>query len=159
VIHPQPAKIALIRKSITESSLTNMKMILLVLSAIALTLSTATLPVRAENACSGVDRTLPKQRAKALGPVIAKQLDAKQAEISQSFRFDGWSILYVSTGEADDAFVFYSGDPMRNKYVTLWGGVALENEEGEIRAWTVKNAPGIPRTLANCFAWHVTKER
>ena len=98
-------------------NLTNMKMILLVLSAIAFTLSTATLPVRAENACSGVDRTLPKERAKALGPVIAKQLDAKRADISQSFRFDGWSILYVSTGEADDAFVFYSGDPMRNKYV------------------------------------------
>jgi hypothetical protein len=100
-----------------------------------------------------VDRTLPKERTKALGPVIAKQLDAKQAEISQSFRFGGWSILYVSTGEADDAFVFYSGDPMRSKYVTLWGGVALENEEREIRAWTLKNAPGIPRTgaiQANC---------
>jgi len=106
-----------------------------------------------------VDRTLPKERTKALGQVIAKQLDAKQAEISQSFRFGGWSILYVSTGEADDAFVFYSGDPMRSKYVTLWGGVALENEEREIRAWTLKNAPGIPRTGANCFAWHVTKER
>lgn len=136
-----------------------MKMILLVLSSIALTLSAATLPLRAENACSGVDRTLPKEPTKALGPVIAKQLDAKRAEISQSFRFDGWSILYVSTGEADDAFVFYSGDPMRNKYVTLWGGLALENEEKEIRAWTLKNAPGIPRTLANCFAWLVTKER
>ena len=106
-----------------------------------------------------MDRTLPKERTKALGQVIAKQLDAKQAEISQSFRFGGWSILYVSTGEADDAFVFYSGDPMRSKYVTLWGGVALENEEREIRAWTLKNARGIPRTLSNCFAWHVTKER
>ena len=137
---------------------TNMKR-LLVLSAIALTLATATLPILAENACSGVDRTLAKERIKALGPVIAKQLGAKQAEISQSFRFDGWSILYVSTGEADDAFVFYSGDPMRSKYVTLWGGVALKDEEKEIRAWTLKNAPGIPRTLANCFAWHVTKER
>ena len=100
-----------------------------------------------------------KESAKALGPVIARQLDAKQAKISQSLRFDGWTILYVSTGESDDAFVFYSGNPMRSKYVTLWGGVALENEEKEIRAWTVKNAPGIPRTLADCFAWHVTKER
>ena len=136
-----------------------MKMILLVLSAMALTLSTVTPSVSAESACSGVDRTLAKERARALGPVIAKQLEAKRAEISQSLRFDGWSILYVSTGEADDAFVFYSGDPMRNKYVTLWGGVALENEEKEIRTWTLKNAPGIPRTLANCFAWHVTKER
>jgi hypothetical protein len=132
---------------------------LLVLSAVVLMLSTATRLVRAQNACSGVDRTLPSERAKSLGPFIAKQLDAKQAEVSQSFRFGGWSILYVSTGEADDAYVFYSGDPTRNKFVTLWGGVALEDEEREIRAWTLKNAPGIPLTLAKCFAWHVTRER
>ena len=131
---------------------------LLLLSAIGLSVAAA-VQVHAENACSGIDRTLPKERDKTLGPMIAKQLDAKHAQISQSFRFGGWSILYVSTGEADDAYVFYSGDPLRNRYVTLWGGVALENEEKEIRDWTLKNAPGIPRTLANCFAWHVTRER
>jgi hypothetical protein len=133
-----------------------MKFILVVVSAVGLTLTMATLPASAENACTGVDKTLPKERARVLAPVIAKQLHAKRAEISQSLRFGGWSILYVSTGEADDAFVFYSGDPMRNKYVTVWGGVALDDEEKEIRAWTLKNAPGIPRTLANCFAWYVT---
>ena len=120
---------------------------LLTLSTIALILFAATLPVRAENACSGVDRILPKERSKALGPAVAKQLNAKHAEVSKSFRFGGWSILYVSTGEADDAYVFYSGDPMKNMYVTLWGGVALENEEQEIRDWTLKNAPGIPQLL------------
>ena len=132
---------------------------LLVLSTITLVLSLITVPTRAENACSNVDRTLSKERSTALGPVVAEQLKAKHAEISKSFRFGGWSILYASTGEADDAYVFYSADPMRNKYVTLWGGVALENEEQEIRNWALKNAPGIPRTLARCFAWHVTKER
>lgn len=132
---------------------------LLVLSAIALMFSTVTRTVCAQDACSAVDRTLPKERAKALGPLVARQLNAKRAEISQSFRFGGWSILYVSTGEADDAYVFYSGDPTRNKFVTLWGGVALQDEENEIRTWTLKNAPGIPLTLAKCFAWHVTKER
>jgi len=131
----------------------------LVLSTIALFLSARVLPLRAQNACSGVDRTLPNERAKALAPVVAKQLGAKHAEITQSFRFDDWSILYVSTGEADDAYLFYSGDATRNKYVTMWGGVALENEEAEIRAWTLKKAPGIPLTLAKCFAWHVTEER
>lgn len=129
------------------------------LSAIGLTLFTAPLPVRAQNACSGVDRTLSKERVQALVPIIAKQLGAKRAEISQSFRFDGWSILYVSTGQADDAYVFFAGDPIRSKYVTLWAGAAREDEEKEIRAWTLRNAPGIPRPLANCFAWHVTNER
>jgi hypothetical protein len=154
----EPAKIVLMGKSMTACGLMNIGHFA-VLSAIALTFSTATLAVRAENACSRVDRTLPKERAKGLGPVIAKQLDVKRAKISQSFRFGDWSVLYVSTDETDDAFVFYSGDPMRSRYVTLWGGVALESEETEIRAWTLKNAPGIPRILANCFAWHVTKER
>lgn len=130
----------------------------LVLLVTVLMFSTAIRSVRAQNACSGVDRTLSSERAKLLGPFIAKQLDAKKAEISQSLRFGGWTILYVSTGEADDAYVFYSGDPTRNRFVTLWGGVALESEEGEIRTWTLKNAPGIPLTLAKCFAWHVTKE-
>lgn len=133
--------------------------IFLVLSAIALTFATATSPILAENACSRVDRTLATNRAKALGPVVAKHLGMKHANISKSFQFGGWSILYVSTGESDDAYVFYSHDPMQNKkYVTLWGGAAREDEEQEIRAWTLKNAPGIPDTLASCFAWHVTKE-
>jgi hypothetical protein len=158
VILPEIAKIALIRQSTMICGLTNMKK-LLVVSAIALTLSTATQPVRAENACTDVDRTLSKERVKALGPIIAKQLGAKHAEISQSFRFGGWIILYVSTGEADDAYVFYSGDPMRSNYVTLWSGAAREDENKEIQDWTLKNAPGIPRTLASCFAWHVTKDR
>jgi hypothetical protein len=128
-------------------------------ATIALALSSAITPIRAESACSGVDRTLTKERGKILALSIAHQLDAKHAEVSQSFRFGGWSILYVSTGEADDAYVFYAADPMRNKYVTLWGGVALENEEQEILSWTLKSAPGIPGTLARCFAWHVTKDR
>jgi hypothetical protein len=75
----------------------------------------------------------------------------KHAEVSKSLSFGGWCILYVSTGAAD-AYVFYAADPSRNKYVTMWGGVALEGEEQEIRDWALKNAPGIPRTLASRFA-------
>lgn len=116
------------------------------------------LHVHAQNECAGVDTTLTRNRSDALAPVVAKQLGAKQVKISQSFSFGDWSILYASTGEADDVYVFYVGDPMQKRYVTLWGGVAMDNEEEEIRAWTLKNAPGIPRTLAQCFAWHVTKE-
>lgn len=134
--------------------------IFLVLSAIALTFAAATPPIWGENPCSSVDRRLATDRAKALGPVVAKHLGMKHANISKSFRFGGWTILNVSTDESDDAYVFYSHDPMRSqKYVTLWGGTAREDEEQEIRAWTLKNAPGIPDTLARCFAWHVTKER
>lgn len=126
------------------------------LTVIALILSAAAMPVRAQNPCAGVDRSLPQARAKKLGPRVAKQLDATKADISRSFRFGGWTVLYVSTPNADDAFVFYRGDPMRSKYVTLWGGAAREDEEGEIQSWTLKNASGIPHHLADCFAWYVT---
>lgn len=130
-----------------------------VLAAFSLALAFAAFPAEAENPCSGVDRALTKERSSALAPAVAKQLGAKRAEISQAFRYGGWSILYVSTGEADDAYVFYSADPLRNHYVTLWGGVAVESEEQQILDWTLRNAPHIPRPLARCFAWHVTQER
>lgn len=119
----------------------------------------ATLSISAETACAGVDRTLTKEHSKKLAPAVARQFKAKSAKISESFQFGGWSILFVGTGQGDEAFVFYSADPLRNNYVTLWGGVALEDEEQEIRDWTIKNAPGIPPTLARCFAWYVTKAR
>jgi hypothetical protein len=128
-------------------------------AAITLALSSFPPLICAENSCSSVDRTLTKERGAALAPAVATHLHAKHAEISQSFRYGGWSILYVSTGEADDAYVFYSADPLQGKFVTLRSGIALEGEEQEIRDWTFKNAPGIPRVLARCFAWHVTKER
>ena len=115
-------------------------------------------PARAENPCSGVDRSLNKKAASAIAPVVAKQLGAEHAEISQSFLYRGWSVFYASTGDADDTYVFYSGDPLRDKYVTLWGGAATQDEEPEILHWILKNAPGIPLPLARCFAWHVTKE-
>jgi hypothetical protein len=109
--------------------------------------------------CETVDRSLTSERKTVMAPEIARQLKAKTVEISQSFRFGGWSIYYVATNDADDTYVFYSGDPRRRHYVTMWGGVALPDEEQDIKAWVIKNAPGIPRGLAGCFAWHVTKER
>ncbi len=125
------------------------------LGGIVLLLASASL--RAETPCTGVDRTLTKQGGATLA-AIAKQLDVKRVLVHQSFRFGGWSILYVSTFETDDAYVFYRSDPARSHYVTLWGGVAIEDEEQEIRDWSVKNAPGVPPILARCFAWHVAKE-
>lgn len=130
------------------------------LSAFAALLFTVTclgLPGVAQNPCSRIDRSLTATRANVLEPAIAKQLGAKHATISQAFRNGGWSIYYVSTGEADDAYVFYSADPLRSSYVTVWGGIALTDEEQQIFDWTLKNAPHIPPALARCFAWHVTK--
>jgi len=126
---------------------------LLLLGLLGTTLAWAATP------CEGVDRSLPNDRKAALAPAIAKQLHSKRVDVLQSFRDGNWQIIYVDTHDSDNGFLFYSHDPMRNHYVTVWGGVALGDEETEIRTWTLKNAPGIPLKLAKCFAWHVTNDR
>jgi hypothetical protein len=106
--------------------------------------------------CAGVDRGLTSQQKSSVAPAIAKQLKAKTVDVLQSFRAGGWSIFYVDTHDSDETYVFYAQDPQHSRYITLWGGAARLDESQAIKAWTIKNAPGIPRNLANCFAWHVT---
>lgn len=109
--------------------------------------------------CEDVDRSLSNSSKAALSPIIASQLHAKKVDVLQSFKFAGWSIIYVDTHDSDEAFLFYSSDPLRSQYLTVWSGAAAWNEEQSIKAWALKNAPGIPPKLAACFAWHVTKDR
>jgi hypothetical protein len=109
--------------------------------------------------CDTVERSLTDKSKAALSPEIAKQLRAQRVDVLQSFRFEGWTIIYVDSHEADEAFLFYSHDPLHSRYITMWSGAAAINEEQSIRAWTLKNARGIPPKLASCFAWHVTNDR
>ena len=131
------------------------------LIACALVTSTAW----AASPCDGVSRSLTDERRTALAPGIARQLEASfgrpvaKVDVLQSFQFGGWDIIYVDTHESDEAFLFYAHDPLTSRYITMWSGAAMWNEEQEIRKWTVDNAPGIPLKLATCFAWHVTKDR
>lgn len=109
--------------------------------------------------CNGVSRHLSAKTRAALAPVIAKQLDVPVVDVLQSFRLGHWRVIYVDTHQADEAFLFFSGDPIVSHYVTIWSGAATKSEEKGIKEWVLKNAPGIPRQLAICFAWHVTTER
>jgi len=109
--------------------------------------------------CSGIDRGLTDARKSALAPALARQLQVSTVDVLQSFAARGWTIIYVATHESDNAFLFFSGDPLANHYITLWGGAATKDEEHDIKDWTFKNAPGIPQQLASCFAWHVTDDR
>jgi hypothetical protein len=109
--------------------------------------------------CSSVGRSLTKTRKSRLAIALASQLHVSKVEVLQSFAVPGWNIIYVDTHESDPGFLFYSGDPLTTRPVTQWGGAAMPDEETEIKAWTLKNAPGIPAQLAGCFAWHVTHDR
>lgn len=109
--------------------------------------------------CAGVDFGLDSEYVAAVKPSIEKQLNVAVVDVLEIFRSDAWAIVYVDTHESDETFLFYSGDPKKNHYSTLWSGAAKIGEEQEIRKWVFENAPGIPGKLAECFAWHVTIER
>ena len=106
-----------------------------------------------------IDRSLDSKLASELSPIIAKQLQKSRVNVLQSFKFEKWTILYVIPSGADEAYLFYSGDPKTNQFKTLWSGGARTDEEQDIKDWVLKNAVGIPDRLAEYFAWHVTKNR
>ncbi len=109
--------------------------------------------------CDKIDHRLNEQRKVELGTVISQQLQVTNIDVLQSFKLDAWSIILVDTHESDEAFLFYSGDPKTNHYITLWSGSAKIDEEQNINNWLITNAHDIPVDLANCFAWYVTKGR
>ena len=128
-------------------------------TALLLVMGIAAQPVWSQPPCNNVDRSLTDISKAALAPVIARQLRAERVDVLQSFRFGGWTILYVNSFDSDETFLFYPHDPLHTRYITMWGGAAAGNEEQSIKHWTLKNAPGIPPKLASCFAWHVTNDR
>lgn len=115
---------------------------------------------KAENGCAGIDRALTESEKAELAPAFSKQLHVTSVAVfPQSFRADDWSIFYVDTHGSDPTFLFYSGNPLSSHFVAQWSGATMNNEDAEIKAWTLKNAPHIPLRLASCFAWYVTHAR
>lgn len=108
--------------------------------------------------CDGIDRAVGLVRSRALVPALRRQLRARSVEVLQSYSSGSWSILYVDTHETDRLYLFFSGNPLRSRYVTLWNGSAPPEDEQGVLKWTLRNAPGIPPPLARCFAWHVTSD-
>ena len=109
--------------------------------------------------CDGMRPTLSPADKAALAPALAKQLAARRVDVLDELRSGDWQIIYVDSHVADEAFLFYHGDPHTAHYITLWSGGAAPDEEASIRDWTTAHVPGIPTALTQCFAWHVTKEK
>lgn len=110
--------------------------------------------------CVGVDRSLTESHKAELASAIAKQGKLKSVDVLQSFKFGGWSVIYVNTHISDEPYLFYSSNPvMAKRHVTAWSGAATIFETTDIERWVLQNAPGIPPRLASCFAWHVTLNR
>lgn len=112
--------------------------------------------------CDSIDRSLSPERKAVLAPVvtkqIARQIDIQSAEVLESYYYKGWYILYVDPKTADEAFLFYKGDPLSHSYFLAWPDAFSENDQRHVmRTLSRGKTKGIPRPLAECFAWHVTK--
>ena len=66
--------------------------------ALALPLSAAL----ADTPCAGVDRRLPGTEKQTLERAIAAEMGLPHVELLQSYRHEGWRILYVATFRTDD---------------------------------------------------------
>ena len=110
--------------------------------------------------CNGIDRSLSESQKTDWAITIAKQLKFDSVDINQAFTFKGWHIIYIDNHFSDEPYLFYSGNPTaKSNSVTSWSGAATIFETSEIEQSILQNAPGIPRQLASCFAWHVTLNR
>ena len=120
--------------------------------------------------CSGVDRSLSAGERAMFAPAIEAHLKAQldprvgplvrvgPADVLRVFRFGGWQIVHVDNHATDSPYLFYAGSPARSAaYLAAWAGGARVDEGREIKSWVLSNAPGIPKKLAGCFAWYVTK--
>lgn len=120
--------------------------------------------------CSGVDRSLSERQKASFAPVLEKHMRAQfdprlttmiaveRDDVQSLFRAQGWYIVYVDNHATDTPYLFYSTDPIRaSRYVGVWAGGAAVDEGPEIQAWEEKEMPGIPKVLAKCFAWYVTR--
>lgn len=90
---------------------------------------------------------------------ISRQLNVANANVLSVFKDQAWSVVYVETDVADNAFLFYSGNIYSDDFVTLWSGAAEISDEKNIAKWAEDNVKGIPDELARCFAWYTTHGR
>ncbi|BEU96833.1 hypothetical protein ACDW_25380 [Acidovorax sp. DW039] len=127
---------------------------------------------QAATPCTGIDQSLSASQRRdyaaaieqhlnqQLGPEVQQKITTKPQDVRQVFRKGPWHIVYVYTHVSDEPFLFYTQPPHQAAaYLTAWAGSATDDEGPSIRAWVRKNAPGIPSSLASCFAWKVTTAR
>ncbi len=109
--------------------------------------------------CTKHQRYLPPEQTARLQSLVSKQLDIPSISVLATFAFDTWLVLYIDTHRSDEVFLFYPADPSTVSYSTMWSGAASRAESKAIESWALTNAKGIPRPLAQCFAWYATAGR
>ena len=108
--------------------------------------------------CAGVVRKINESDKASIANMMAKTLKSKSAEIIEYMQVGTWRVIWVDTPDSEPGVFFFPEDPLKTKYVTVFGGAAVYGEEKEVIAWATKNANGIPSNLAACFAWRVSPD-
>lgn len=108
----------------------------------------------AKTPCTNMSDKLSTIQISSLQNNIKRQLKIERLNILELFKEQNFSIAYIETYDADEAFVFYSGDKFKNDFIIMWSGAAEKSEEKNIEKWAKDNVPGIPVGLARCFAWY-----
>jgi hypothetical protein len=109
--------------------------------------------------CDKVAKSLSSAQRATISAAVADQLQAASAKILHAYQLGNWYLLTVDTPGANEVFLFYRGDPPSRQYVALWSRAGGKAEQSELRSWARLNAPGVPETLAKCFAWSATSGR
>lgn len=107
--------------------------------------------------CDRLAKPLPPSQRAALSAAVAGELQAASAKILRAYRVGNWHMYYVDAPGADGTILFYRGDPLTRQYLALWNGEGATTRQSDLRSWARLNAPGIPESLAKCFAWTAAK--
>jgi hypothetical protein len=150
----------------TVKSATRLLMVIVVLTALgaAQTVgagersSTANKSDPSSSQCQGVTQTRGEniENKADLERAIAKQLKEPSVTLLYAYACGNWTVLLVNTRVPSDSYVhlFYSGNPLTNRYIAELEGSDFGGEEPKIKDLVLKTAPGIPPKLASCFARH-----
>jgi hypothetical protein len=126
---------------------------------VSMTCSAQTQMHAAASPCYKAKLALTPRQSVNFSTAAAGQLESASARILRSYRVGNWYLFYIDTQVADEAFVFYRGEPSSHRYIALWSGGAASSKQSELRTWARTNAPGIPETLARCFAFSAVERR
>ena len=74
------------------------------------------------------------------------------SEISDVMDGGAWRLIWATPAESERGVYFLTRRGKGWKYVDVWGGVIAPEERASTIAWARQRGPGVPATLAACFA-------
>lgn len=107
--------------------------------------------------CSNVRMKVPKARELVIAQAVSEVQGLPNSRVLGYFEAEGWYIVFTDASLGDEPYLVYDTDPARHaKPRASWSGAATIFETSQVRDWLLAAASGVPKPLADCFAWQVT---